>query len=131
MRGLLKNPLTWMVVGECAIVAALLVLAWHLVAGAAVQNGVPVVVIPPAAAPSTDPMLAPPDMPSPPPLVRRPLPGLNVGVGFWRIRLADLNRDQAALEALEWRIIHSAMEAVHRYIESVVIPAVVRAERPG
>ncbi len=130
MRGLLKNPLTWMVVGECAVVVALLVLAWHLVAGVSVERGVPAVVLPPAAAPSTDPMPAPPDVPLPPP-VRRPLPGLNVDVGFWRFRLADLNRDQAAFEALEWRIVHSAMDAVHRYIESVVIPAVVRAERPS
>jgi len=39
-----------------------------------------------------------------------------------------LNVAEAQVEALEWRIVHSAMDTVHRYVESVVIPAIERAE---
>jgi hypothetical protein len=56
-------------------------------------------------------------------------PGLNFDAGFWRLRLADLNRGQAQFEALEWRLVRSAMDAAHRYVESVVIPSILRAER--
>ena len=32
MRNLLRKPLPWMVLAECAVVAALLLVAWHLIA---------------------------------------------------------------------------------------------------
>jgi len=57
------------------------------------------------------------------------LPGLNVDPAFWRMRLSALNEAEAQVEALEWRIVHSALETVRRYVDSVVIPAVERAER--
>jgi hypothetical protein len=66
-----------------------------------------------------------------PPISRGPLPGLNVDATFWRLRLIELNRSEAAFELLEWRLVHSAMDTAHRYVESVVLPAIVRAERGG
>ncbi len=60
------------------------------------------------------------------------LPGLNLSSAFWRARLGQLNRDQVFFEQLEWRIIHSAMDAVNRYLETVVLPSIAGAERrPG
>jgi hypothetical protein len=57
------------------------------------------------------------------------LPGLNVDPAFWRKRLTGLNQAEAQFEALEWRIIHSAMETVRTYVETVVIPAIEQAEK--
>jgi len=59
------------------------------------------------------------------------LPGLNIDPAFWRERLVGLNAAEAQFEALEWRIIHSAMDTVWRYVSTVVIPAVERPERGG
>jgi hypothetical protein len=127
MRNLFRKPLAWMVVAEFAVVAVLVILAWHLVAGVPAQ----VVAILPAASPAADAAgQVSPDLPAQPaPHVTAPLPGLNVDVNFWRVRLAELNHGQAAFEALEWRIVRSVMDATHRYVESVVIPAIARAER--
>ena len=59
------------------------------------------------------------------------LPGLNVDPEFWRARLAALNEAESQVEALEWRIVHSALDTIHRYVESVVVPAVEHAEKGG
>ena len=128
MRNLLRKPLPWMVLAECAIVGALVVLAWHMVTNVPA----PMVPLPPGASPRADsgaangPLLTGGTAQREP--ARAPLPGLNMGANFWRLRLADLNRAQAAFEALEWRLVRSAMGAAQRYLESVVIPTVVRAE---
>jgi hypothetical protein len=129
MRNLLRKPLAWMVAAELAVVAALVMLAWHLVANVPAQ----VVSILPAASPAAEASgQVSPDLPAQPtPQVTAPLPGLNVDAGFWRGRLAELNHGQATFEGLEWRIVRSAMDATHRYVESVVIPAIVHAERGG
>jgi hypothetical protein len=63
------------------------------------------------------------------PKARPTVPGLNFEASFWRLRLAELNRGQAAFEALEWKLVHSAIGAARHYIESVVLPSVTRAER--
>jgi hypothetical protein len=128
MRNLIRKPLAWMVAAELGVVAALLMLAWHLVASVPAQ----VVPILPETSPAAEAAgQVSPDLPAQPsPQVSAPLPGLNVDASFWRVRLAELNHGQAAFEALEWRIVRSAMDATHRYVESVVIPAIVRAERP-
>src|ERR1019366_6146166 len=99
MRNLARKPLPWVVLAECAIVAALVVVAWHLVAAAPLQE-VPAAPAAPAPSPagaaaraiSADVTPRPP----PPP----PLPGLNVDASFWQLRLAELNRGDAAFEAL-------------------------------
>jgi hypothetical protein len=132
MRNLFKNPLTWMILGESAVVAALIMVAWHWIA---VAQGLPSTALPlavssPASAQDSA-MQASPVVPMPTTSIVRQLPGLNVDTGFWRSRLLDLNRDEAAFEVLEWRIVHSAMDTIQRYTESVVIPSVQGAERGG
>jgi hypothetical protein len=130
MRNLLRKPLPWLVLTECAIVAALLLVAWHLIANPPVFDfNVPAEV--PAPAESGE--AATPVVPGPAgqskPRALPSLPGLNFEASFWRTRLAELNRGQAAFEALEWKLVHSAMAAARRYVESVVLPSVTRAER--
>lgn len=116
-----------MVLAELAVVAALVMVAWHMIANVPAQ----VVPILPVTSPAAEAAgQVSPDLPvQPTPHVTAPLPGLNVDASFWRVRLAELNHSQAAFEALEWRIVRSAMDAAHRYVESVVIPAITRAER--
>jgi len=128
MRNLIRQPLTWMVVAECVVVALLLIVVWNVVASAASQH--------PAAAPiqAADAPAAV-DTPSLPDLTAvgppRPvqLPGLNLDTGFWRLRLSQLNRDQVFFEQLEWRILHNAMDAAQAYLETVVLPSITHAER--
>lgn len=130
MPNLLRKPLPWIVICECAIVAALAIVAWHMVASSppspvfGVQAAAPT---PPAGRPAS----AAPRMPAGnakaevPPL----LPGLNVDSSFWKGRLAELNRGESSFEQLEWKIVHAVMDAARRYVKSVVMPAVTRAER--
>ena len=54
---------------------------------------------------------------------------LNLSSAFWRLRLGRLNQDQVFFEQLEWRIVHDAMDAAQRYVETVVLPSIARAER--
>ena len=130
MRNLIRQPLTWMVIAECVVVAVLLVLVWNLVAtGASRAGAAPIQAAVPPAQDSISPL---PDLPEPaPPSARAQLPGLNFDPSFWRQRLGQLNREQVGLEQIEWRIVHGAMDAAQRYLETVVLPAVVRAERGG
>jgi len=128
MGKLIRTPLTWMVIAEMIVVAALVVVAWNVV-GAAIR--------PATAAPAPSTTDAPTDQASPSPGVipavepQAPaqLPGLNLDSAFWRQRLDQLNQDQVFLEQLEWRIVHSAVDAMQRYLETVVVPSVRRAER--
>jgi|SRR2546426_4476854 len=127
MRQFIRSPLTWMVVAEL-VVGVLVVVAWTAVTAATR----------PALASPTDQLpdspsdsSALPDLPVLTPGARGPLPGLNLESRFWRTRLAELNRDQALLAQLEWRIVHTAMDAMKRYLETVVLPAVQRAEKSG
>jgi hypothetical protein len=130
MRNLLRKPLPWMVLAECAIVAALLLVAWHLIANPPVfDSSVPAEVPAPAESGGVDAPVVPEPSGQSIPQALPLLPGLNLDASFWRLRLAELNRDQAAFEALEWRLVHSAIGAARRYVESVVLPAVTRAER--
>ncbi len=132
MRNLIRTPLTWLVVAEFVVVGTLIVLAWHAVAGAVTP-----VLASPILAPPADTGASPAagsSLPSLPGAARHPRgapPGLNVDPAFWRGRLAQLNQEQVFLEQLEWRIVHSAMTAMERYIDAVVIPSIQRAERGG
>ena len=128
MRNLVRKPLPWMVLAECAIVGALVMVAWHLVAAPPVQEvpAAPAAPAPLQAGDAAGPISAGVMARSP---ARPLLPGLNFDASFWRLRLAALNSGEAAFEALEWRFAHSAMNAAQRYVESVVLPSVARAER--
>ena len=120
-----------MVAAEILVVGALAVVAWHELAGAG--GGSAPLILP---ASSTPEDTSAPDVPAdaldpPDPSSIPLLPGLNVDPAFWRERLAGLNEAEAQFEALEWRIIHSAMDTVRRYVDTVVVPSVERAERGG
>jgi hypothetical protein len=132
MRSLTRNPLTWMLLGELAVVAALILVAWHWIAAVQDQQSAaaPPALFLPVATPDPSAQ-ASPVAPKTARSVARQQPGLNLDTGFWRQRLTELNRDEAAFEQLEWRIVHSAMDTIQRYTESVVIPSVERAERGG
>ena len=128
MRNLLRKPLTWLVIGECFIVAVLLVVVWNAVAASVTRHavGVPVQI---AEAPTRTSSSPPPDLvPATKPAAPL-LPGLNLDAGFWRNHLKQLNREQVILEQIEWRIVHNSMDVVHRYLETVVLPSITRAER--
>ena len=121
-----------MVVSECAIVAALVMVAWHMVA----SPPAPQVSRAQAASPNAqarEPVTAGPKTVAG--ATKAPvnilLPGLNLDSSFWRLRLVELNRGESSLEQLEWKIVHSAMDAARHYVTSVVVPAIVRAERAG
>ena len=128
MLRLFRAPLTWMVVAECAVVGSLIFVAWHMLAGAAAPDASLPFSLPPAVASPAETTLPASDVPFGGAADRGPAPGLNVGIRFWRLRLGSLNRDEAAFEALEWKITHAVMEAAHDYLETVVLPAVRRAE---
>jgi hypothetical protein len=117
-----------MVLGECVVVVALIVVAWQVVA-AATQSGRAAALAQQSVTTGGAPTTPLPVLPSiARPVARGQLPGLNLNSSFWRARLGQLNRDQVFFEQLEWRIIHSAMDAANRYLETVVLPSIARAE---
>jgi hypothetical protein len=127
MRNLLRSPLTWMVLAELVVVGALVAVAWTIVSAASRPAlAPPALTLPDAAGDAASPL---PEIPVVTPGSRGPLPGLNFDSRFWRARLAQLNSDQALFVQLEWRLVHSAMDAVRHYLETVVLPAIQRAEK--
>ena len=130
MRQLLRNPLTWMVIAECVVVAALIFVAWNAI-DSAVQETAAAPGAQTSAAPADTATASPDAPPVAGPTARAPLPGLNLDSAFWRVRLSELNRDQVFFEQLEWRIVHSGMDVAQRYLETVVLPSLARAERGG
>lgn len=132
MQRLMRKPITWMIVAEVCVVAALVGVSLQLVASHRGGADLPALILP-AASPATDTeasvpsdALVPPS-PSGVPL----LPGLNVDPAFWQHRLVGLNGAEAQFEALEWRLVSSARDAMQRYVDAVVIPSVRRAESGG
>ena len=127
MRNFFRSPLTWMVAAEIIVVAALIAVAWNVVASANRPIATPAVGEAPVQ--TTDSGSGLPQIPElnlrP---TKGPLPGLNLDPEFWRERLGSLNSDQVYLEQLEWRIVRNAELAVNQYLETVVLPAVRRAE---
>ena len=129
MRNLIRSPLTWLVAAEFVVVGALMIVAWNVVASAARPAlASPSLQLPESrGSQSSLPDVAGVSRPG----LRGPLPGLNLESAFWRVRLAELNREQVFLEQLEWRIVHAAMEALKRYLETVVLPSIQHAEHAG
>lgn len=128
MRKLIRSPLAWMVVAEFFVVAALVILAWNVIANAA-KPALASPVLPPAtAADEAAPAVS--DLPAAGSRAARgPLPALNVSALFWRTRLAELNREQVVVEQLEWRLVHGAMDAAKHYLETIVLPSIQHAEK--
>jgi hypothetical protein len=122
----IRNPLTWMVFAELVVVSLLVVVAWNVVATVAKPAlASPVLQWPGSEAAPSRP--APPDVSGNKPDQRGPLPGLNLDSGFWQQRLRQLNREEAYFEQLEWRIVHAATDTIKRYLDVVVLPAIVHA----
>ncbi|HEV2139988.1 MAG TPA: hypothetical protein VGT01_02255 [Candidatus Dormibacteraeota bacterium] len=130
MRNLIRSPLTWLVAAEIVVVAAIVAVAWTVAASAGHRSAPQSIAGVPQA--TDDPGSSLPDLPQ---LnnssARGPLPGLAVDPSFWRQRLGNLNDDQVYLEQLEWQIVRSGEAAVNRYLETVVLPAIHRAEHAG
>jgi hypothetical protein len=130
MRKLLRKPLTWMVIIECLVITVLMVVIWNVVVAAAAQHAgaAPVQAV---GAPKDATATPLPDMAEATKASAPHLPGLNLDARFWRFRLGQLNREQVIFEQLEWNIVHNAMDAVQRYLETVVLPSITRAEKPA
>lgn len=129
MRNFLRTPLTWLVIAEFIVVGALIVVAWKAAgAGARPALAPPVLQLPVTGGDATSAL---PDLPTISRPKGGPLPGLNLDSSFWRVRLAQLNREQVYFEQLEWQIVHSAMDAAQRYVQTVVVPSIQRAEHAG
>src|ERR1700680_2128558 len=114
MRNLVRKPLTWMVIAECIVITALMVVIWSVVAAAAIQHAgaAPVKVV--DAAPTVTARPLPDLTEGTKATAPAHLPGLNLDSGFWRLRLGQLNREQVLFEQLEWRLVHSSMDVVQR-----------------
>jgi len=106
--------------------------AWHMVASqpASLVSGIlaaaPTPV--PSQAASPAPVTAPGEDAAPADAL---LSGLNLDSRFWRQRLGELNQGENSFEQLEWRMVQAGMDAARRYVKSVVMPALARAERGG
>src|SRR5438445_12416497 len=120
MRRLVRAPLTWMIVAESAVVVALVLVAWHVVAGAQASGSTAPLIFPAAEASPADTALPAAGVPAAGSNTHGPPPGLNVGIAFWRLRLGSLNSEEAAFEAVQWRITRAVMEAAPEYLGTVV-----------
>jgi hypothetical protein len=127
-----RQVLGLLVAGELAVVGGLLAAAWHVWQGnhAPVGGG--------AAAPplGTSPLGSGQPQPSPAATVPTPLrpaasatPGLRTDPLFLGQATEDINREEAAFQQLEWRIVQGATDGMRTYIQRVVLPAISRAQR--
>jgi len=118
----------WIVLCEILLMFALFVVAWRVyqahrpVPSAGAAN-------PTALAPAAGSSLPSPATPS---LRPRPAatPAAHPPAGF-PIDLGRLNRDQAQLERSEDEVLARVLRAARDYLDTVVLPAVRRAERPN
>jgi hypothetical protein len=132
---LIRRPLFWMVALEALLLVGLAGVAWHVWQSrqeAASASPDPFSrQLPPAAGlgparlpqPSAVPR-ASPAHPSP----AAPTPGFRLDADFLARQFGDVNRDQARLEGIEWRLVKAAMQGMKSYLERVVLPRVERAE---
>jgi hypothetical protein len=131
MRGFVRKPLIWFVAAEVCVVIALLAVSWRMLAPQHAAR-LPALVLNDPAPAAAAPASVPPDTLVPPSPSAVPLlPGLNVDPGFWQRRLEAMNGAEAQFEALEWRLVSSALDSLDRYLRSVVLPSVERAESGG
>ena len=127
-----RQVLGLLVAGELAVVGGLVAAAWQVWQ----ENHAPVgggVAAPPA---GTAPLGRGQPGPSPAATVPTPLqpaaaatPGLRTDPLFLGQATQDINREEAALQQLEWRIVQGATEGMRTYIQRVVLPAIARAQR--
>jgi hypothetical protein len=132
---LLRKPLFVLVVLEILLVLGVVAAAWHVWQSRQYPSAPAVGALPaprptldngPARlpSPSSNPAAGSPRSPA-----AAPKSGLRIDAEFLTRQLRDVNREQAALEALEWRLVRAAMQGMKSYLEGVVLPLVERAER--
>ena len=130
MRRLKSSPLTWMLIGEVALLAACAVLAWH-VYEERTGAGPPTAVLPaPLLSPSprATPRPAPAARATPSPVAHAtPAPAPSSRGPDLAALLRQLNGDESAREQLEAGLVKALTEAMRAYLEQVVVPAVEKA----
>jgi hypothetical protein len=135
-RRLLRTPLAYLVAFEVCVSAALVGWTIH------VFHGRQAVVPEPQANAAVDASIPAPDRspqsrsPAPrPSWLAAPKPGrttTRIATSTAGPSFAQLNRSQALWEAAEWRIASTAIAAARSYLERVVLPAILKAEKdPG
>src|SRR2546426_12438473 len=124
---LIRKPLFLMIALEALLVVALAGVAWHVwqsrqettsaSAASLPTRQLPRAELGPARLPqaATSPRAGPPH-PSPP----APTPGFRVDADFLSRQLGEVNRDQARLESIEWRLVKAAVGGMKSYLEQVV-----------
>jgi hypothetical protein len=131
---LLRHRLALVVAAEVLIVVAFCAAAWHVwhsrQAASRLAAGQPPAATSPAPTSprSVDVLPVVPGL-SPPPARGGPTPGIRTDGDFLLRQMRDLNHDQSALEGAEWRAVKAVIDAVRSYLQTVVLPAVERAER--
>jgi hypothetical protein len=116
----------WIVFGEVVVMFALFAVSWRIYQAhrpvASAGAAFPTALAPAAGSP----------LPSqePPPVASRPAASPTPrSLQSFPIDLGQLNRDQAELEHGENALLMSLVHAARDYLETVVLPAVTRAER--
>lgn len=116
---LVRRPFTWLVAAEVAVIAALAVLAWHLLTHAPLPPPVDIQRAP------QPPATRAPTVPTPPSSASAASPPVGMR---WPIDLPELNRDGAALEAAEAAVVRGLAAGLRLYLERFVLPPVLHAE---
>ena len=142
MRRLLTLPLSYLVIAETLVVAALGFAGWRLLErirtpspASAVVAATPAAAGPRASSTTTPQPAAPPRVTAPPRATAAPpgpaLPAVGSATdpAYWAGRLGRLNSDQADLQKLQWQVIQAVKSAAERYLREVVLTAVTAAQR--
>lgn len=139
-RLLFRPPLVWITIAECILVAAIVVLTLHVWQGRhpSGQAAAQVSAAPPIPHPSASglaggdrerPPVSPSPAPAGPAVGTGPPPGTRTDPAFLSRQMVELNRAQAMLADLEWRMTKALVDAMQHYIEHVVLPGIDRSEQ--
>jgi hypothetical protein len=130
---LLRKPLVAMIALEAILVIGLGAVAWHVwqsrqepttSAGPLPALGAPGTTLGPARLPRVSAVPRPSPAQAQPP----PTPGFRVDADFFTRQFGDINRDQSALQDIEWHLVKAAIQGMKAYLERVVLPRVEQAE---
>lgn len=130
LPALLRPPLVWLAVAEAIAVVVLTVVAWNVWSSR--QGAPPAAAAAPVASPpagATEGIAgAPTEVPSPTGMTASPEPGPTPGLrsdpDFLLRQFHEINRVETTLHEVQWRIIKALVDAIQRYLEGVVLPAV-------
>jgi hypothetical protein len=127
IRARLRQPLFWILAAEVVVMFALLTVSWRIYEA---HRSTPAASLP-ALGTATPTAPAEPGAsvagPLPTPTGGRPPLGPRPPSGF-PVQLGQINAQQASLERVEDAVLARLVEAMRGYLETVVLPAVRRAE---